>query len=308
MQVAFGTDFKRSGVAQSLSEKIQEEGLHALSQFRTTAANLNATITGSISNTSFIATQATAANLNVTINGSIGNTSFIATQATAANLNATVVGTGTFAVQAALIAGTATAGTMIAVQPTAANLNVTAVLAANSTVIATQATAANLNVAAVSAGDVAAGTTDSGNPVKIGAVGHTANPTAVTDGQRVNAIADKLGKQICVGSIRELKGKQITTISTTGETTIITAATGFFLDVYGLIVANTSATACNIAFKDATAGTTEFNLVVPGNDTRGFMLPEGAAITQSTASNVWSATLGTAVTSIIITALYVKNL
>ena len=42
--------------------------------------------------------------------GSIGNTSFGATQATAANLNATVVGTGTFATQATLQAGSALVG------------------------------------------------------------------------------------------------------------------------------------------------------------------------------------------------------
>lgn len=45
---------------------------------------------------------ATSNALDINIkSGSIANTSFIATQATAANLNATVVGTGTFAVQAA---------------------------------------------------------------------------------------------------------------------------------------------------------------------------------------------------------------
>lgn len=37
------------------------------------------------------------------------------------------------------------------------------------------------------AGDVAAGTADSGNPVKIGGVGSTTAPTAVSNNQRVNA-------------------------------------------------------------------------------------------------------------------------
>lgn len=64
-----------------------------------TAANLNATVTGTVA-----ATQSGSWNvgLNAGSNaiGSITNTSFAATQATAANLNATVVGTGTFAVQA----------------------------------------------------------------------------------------------------------------------------------------------------------------------------------------------------------------
>ena len=48
------------------------------------------------------------------ISGSISNTSFAATQATAANLNATVVGTGTFAVQAAQ-SGTWNVGTLTSI-------------------------------------------------------------------------------------------------------------------------------------------------------------------------------------------------
>src|SRR5690348_1466472 len=48
------------------------------------------------------------------------------------------------------------------------------------------------------AGDIANAAADSGNPLKMGGVGHTANPTAVTDGQRVNAAFDKLGKQVVV--------------------------------------------------------------------------------------------------------------
>lgn len=159
------------------------------------------------------------------------------------------------------------------------------------------------------AGDVASGSSDSGNPVKIGAVGHTAAPTAVTDGQRVNLIADKVGKQVVVGSIRDLKGVQKTTItSSTAETTIVTAVASTFLDLYGLIIANTSATVCNVTIKDSTAGTTRFIFAVPANDTRGFMLPESAAHNQATVNNNWTATCGTSVASIEITAMFVKNI
>jgi hypothetical protein len=78
--------------------------------------------------------------VSANISGSISNTSFAATQPTAASLNATVVGTGTFAVQAAqsgswtvgLSAGTNAIGSItntsfIASQATAANLNATVV-------------------------------------------------------------------------------------------------------------------------------------------------------------------------------------
>lgn len=159
------------------------------------------------------------------------------------------------------------------------------------------------------AGDVAAAATDSGNPVKIGGLAKTSNPTAVTDGQRVAAMFDKLGKQIVVGAIRDLKGVQKTTItSSTSETTIVTAVASTFLDLYGLVIANTSATACNVTIKDATSGTTRAILAVPAGETRGFMMPVDSAIPQAAVNNNWTATCSASVASIEITALVVKNL
>jgi hypothetical protein len=49
-------------------------------------------------------------------------------------------------------------------------------------------------------GDVAAGSADSGNPVKVGAKAVNALPTAVSNGQRANLIADLFGR-LLVGSI-----------------------------------------------------------------------------------------------------------
>ena len=46
-------------------------------------------------------------------------------------------------------------------------------------------------------GDVAAGVTDSGNPVKVGGYGSNAAPTAVSNGQRVNAWFSQKGQQVC---------------------------------------------------------------------------------------------------------------
>lgn len=158
-------------------------------------------------------------------------------------------------------------------------------------------------------GNVAHDSVDSGNPQKIGGVAKTSNPVAVADGDRVNALFDKLGKQVCVGAIRDLKGVQQTTItSSTSETTIVTAAASTFHDLYGLILTNTSATACNVTIKDATAGTTRAVIAVPAGDTRGFMLPVDAAIPQATVNNNWTATCSASVASIQVTALYVKNI
>lgn len=164
-------------------------------------------------------------------------------------------------------------------------------------------------VSTLTGGGVASGAADSGNPHKIGAVARLTNPTAVTDGQRVNLIADKLGKQVVVGSIRDLKVQQTTTITnSTTETTILTAVAATFLDLYGLIITNTSATACTVTIKDATAGTTRFVYAIPANDTRQFIVPESAAHNQAVVNTSWTATCSSAVTSIVITAMAVKNI
>jgi len=171
------------------------------------------------------------------------------------------------------------------------------------------ATDANNRLYVNVAGDIAHDTADSTSaPVKVGGQARTTNPTAVADADRANFITDKLGKQVVVGSIRDLKVNQVTTITTSAsETTVLTAVASTFLDVYGCIVTNTSATAVTVAFKDSTAGTTQFNIAVPAGETRGFMLPESGAMKQTTVNNNWTATTQS-VTSVIITMLAVKNI
>lgn len=160
----------------------------------------------------------------------------------------------------------------------------------------------------LASGDVAHDAADAGNPVKVGGQARTTNPTAVADADRSNFITDKLGKQVVVGSIRDLKANQVTTItSSTSETTIVTAVASTFLDLYGLIITNTSASAVNVAIKDSTGGTTRLNIAVPAGDTRGFMLPESGAIKQATVNNNWTATSSASVASLVITALTVAN-
>jgi hypothetical protein len=157
-------------------------------------------------------------------------------------------------------------------------------------------------------GPTASGVSIAAAPLTIGGQARTTNPTAVTDGQVVNTTHDKLGKLVSVGSLRDLKTTQQTTItSSTSETTVLTAVASTFLDVYGVIIANTSATACDVTFKDSTAGTTRFNIYVPAGETRGFMLNESAGHNQATVNNNWTATCGTSVASIKITMLAVKN-
>ena len=150
---------------------------------------------------------------------------------------------------------------------------------------------------------------DANNPLKVGGQARTTNPTAVADADRSNFITDKLGKQVVVGSIRDLKAFQHTSISSsTAETTVLTAVASTFLDVYGCIVANSSATGTEVTFKDSTAGTTRFIIAVPAGETRGFMLPESAAHNQATVNTNWTATCADSVAAILISMFAVKNI
>lgn len=146
------------------------------------------------------------------------------------------------------------------------------------------------------------------NVVLNGARAATANPVAVTDGQAVGLMADKLGKLVCVGAIRTLKGSQKTTLSnTTSETTIVTAVASTFLDLYGLVLANTGATTTKVDIRDTTGGSIIATIEVPAAETRGFMLTVDSAIPQTTVNTNWTAQCASATTAMEVTALYVKN-
>lgn len=158
------------------------------------------------------------------------------------------------------------------------------------------------------AGTTASGSSLSSNPVTVGGRGSTALPTAVSDGQVVNTLMSKTGKIITRNVLYENLGNQQTTItSSTSETTIVTADATYKLMLYGLVLTNTSASATKVTIKDATSGTTRFVFQVPATETRGFMLPPDCGHKQATANNNWTATCGTSVASLEVTALYAQE-
>lgn len=156
-------------------------------------------------------------------------------------------------------------------------------------------------------GDVAHGSTDSGNPLKIGGVARTANPTAVADGQRVNVMCDKVGRQVvALGQTRELTGTQVTTITTNTETTIVSAAgAGVYCDLTTLVITNSASVGVTVTLKDATAGTTRgiYDLSAYGGIVMSFPTPKA----QSSPNNNWTLTASAAVSSINVTADYLLN-
>jgi len=205
-----------------------------------------------------------------------------------------------------------------ATAPTTGDQAIVVAISPNGILAAGQGTKATSNPVVIAsdqssipvAGDVAAASSDSGNPLKVGGIGHTANPTAVTDGQRVNAMFDKLGKQVVVGSVRDLKTDATATTSTTAEGTILAAVASTFLDVYSFWASNTSTQAITVSFRDATGGSVRFGMLVPAGDVRGWSCSESAAIKQTTVNNNWTTTLSSALTSggITTTILAVKNI
>ncbi len=155
-------------------------------------------------------------------------------------------------------------------------------------------------------GDTANGSSDAGNPVKIGGVGKTANPSAVTDGQRVNALFDKLGKQVVVPAIRDLVGDQVTTItSSTVATIIVTGVGSTFLDLTSLVLTNISATASEVQLLDDDGTTIRAVFHVPAGDTRGAVFT--TPFKMVTAGNTWKLKTVTSIASLKVTAQFIKN-
>lgn len=158
--------------------------------------------------------------------------------------------------------------------------------------------------------NVAHDAVDAGNPRKIGAQARTSWPAAVADADRANAICDKLGRLLVAGVPRELRGNQQTTITNSiAEITIVSAgAAGIKQDVYGLVIANISATAVNVIIRDSTGGPERFTFAIPAGNTAGFTLPAADGHEQQTAANNWTAQCSASVASVKITAMFVSML
>ena len=127
-------------------------------------------------------------------------------------------------------------------------------------------------------------------------------------GDYIQMTTDLKGRVMVGSAPRTLKADQTTTITaSTTETTIVTAIASTFIDVYGVILANTGSTATSVTIRDVTAGTSRGQVYVPAGDTRGFMLPIDAAWKQATVNTAWTAQCSASTSSLVVTILYVKN-
>ncbi len=160
-------------------------------------------------------------------------------------------------------------------------------------------------------GSLAHDAVESGNPVAVGGIARTANPTAVAALDRVRAWFTVLGKLVVVPHApRDLTVTQHTQIaSSSSETTILTAgAAGVFHDVLMLMVTNQTATAYTVTIKDATSGTTRYvwQMAATVGDVKGVSL--SIPHPQATAANNWTATLSSAAVTANIQVVAIKSL
>jgi|SRR5258706_5707983 len=80
-----------------------------------------------------------------------------------------------------------------------------------------------------------------------------------------------------------------------------------FADIYMMILANTSSTACAVDIRDTPGGTIIATIMVPANDTKFFEIDKESALTQTVAAQKWTATCRISIASMEITSLFRKN-
>lgn len=201
----------------------------------------------------------------------------------------------------ALVASSAIIGKVGIDQTTAGTTNAVSLAQIGATTVVTGGVNGTLAVGGVTA----AAATATGNPVRVGAIARTTNPTAVTDGQVSNVMTDKVGRMVVVqGHARDLVGKQATTITSSTTATTIIGAQGasVFADITSLTVTNGSATATTVTLSDGT-----FSAVynVPGGG--GFVNTFSPPLPATAANVAWTLTCGTSVASIYVVAVFVRN-
>ena len=161
-------------------------------------------------------------------------------------------------------------------------------------------------------GDTTSGSTDAGNPVKIGGLAKTSLPTAVSDGQRVSGLFDKLGRIVTSPmSVRAQSTRNRIALTTTAETTLLSAAgAGVFTDITDIIICNNDTSndhsGVQVNIRDSTGGTIAISIVV--NASQSVDISFAVPLTQTTANNNWTAQLATIPNATItITVLGIHN-
>lgn len=152
--------------------------------------------------------------------------------------------------------------------------------------------------------------TDSSVSTVASGISRTANPTAIADGSTVKASFDDLGRQVITPyQVRDLVNTAYITTTTGIETTLLAAVAGVNLDLVQIVCANQSDAVVDIDFRAVTAGSVEFSLTVPADNTAGFI--PAVPWPQAATGNNWTADVaGSDVsnTTVNISALFIRNI
>jgi hypothetical protein len=102
-------------------------------------------------------------------------------------------------------------------------------------------------------------------------------------------------------------GDQQTSISNTNETAIVTAPGAAYADLYLLAIMNRSpSTDTDVTIRDGVGGTVRWKGTVKAGLQAGFALPPNGALKQATIGNAWTAQCSVGVSTVEITAAYVR--
>lgn len=131
--------------------------------------------------------------------------------------------------------------------------------------------------------------------------------TAVSDGQAVRWIADKLGRGVTIqGCDPGARVSSVTTVTDGSSTSAIAAGgSGITTEIWFIAVANTSATPVTLDIRDGTAGTVLATFPVPAN-VAGFIAPLPVPLTGS-ANTAVAVDPSASATSIITTLIGCKG-
>ena len=131
-------------------------------------------------------------------------------------------------------------------QPVSGTVSITANSSVNLAQVAGGTTInSGVTGALATGGDTAAAATDAGNPVKVGGIAKSSEPTAVTTGQRANFYTDLVGKQVIIPYANPENFVNGTTaaITDTTSTSVIASAGGSLRNyITSILVTNSHAT------------------------------------------------------------------
>jgi hypothetical protein len=148
---------------------------------------------------------------------------------------------------------------------------------------------------------------DTSSSAQMKAIAMTALPTAVSDTAQSFVKSDKLGRAINRPvNARDLIATAYVTLSTGTETTLLTAAAGQYIDLIGIVCANTSSAAVQIDVRAGSGGNIVQTIEVPGSGTAGWAPP--VPWPQDATGNAWTVDMPDITNSnVLISALFSKE-